>query len=170
MEAINFTNLYKDFECIKYPIYSQKRQNIKNNNSEYLKSLVIALKNSIKSEKEDEEFYTFLLTLTSDEKNKNIIKSIIADEIKHAEILKKIYFDLTEKKYEDDRISNEDDNFLNYRKNLEKALFGELEAIKRYRNIMKDMPDKEKYSDIMEILTDEIRHSSMFNYLISLSI
>ena len=58
---------------------------------------------------------------------------------------------------------------LNYRRNLKKALMGELDAVKRYRKIMAAMPDENKYAVVMEILTDEIRHANLYNYLIAKS-
>ena len=50
--------------------------------------------------------------------------------------------------------------------NLEKALFGELDAVEKYRRILGTMPSGDSYTLIMSILTDELRHASKYNYLI----
>ena len=53
-----------------------------------------------------------------------------------------------------------------YKENLEKALFGELNAVVRYRRIMGTMPSGNSHTLIMSIMTDELRHASKYNYLI----
>lgn len=55
---------------------------------------------------------------------------------------------------------------MDYKTNLEKALFGELEAVKKYRKIMAQMPSGNSYTLLMSIMTDEIRHASKYNFLI----
>ena len=58
------------------------------------------------------------------------------------------------------------DNDLNYHENLEKALFGELDAVVRYRKILGTMPSGSSYTLLMSIMTDELRHASKYNFLI----
>ena len=55
---------------------------------------------------------------------------------------------------------------LNYRENLEKALFGELDAVVKYRKILGTMPSGNSYTLLMSIMTDELRHASKYNFLI----
>ena len=54
-----------------------------------------------------------------------------------------------------------------YLQNLEKALMGELEAAKKYRKIMGEMPTDASYNVLMEIMVDELRHGNKYNYLIT---
>ena len=135
-----------------------------------LKEAIELIKESVGDEKEDEEFYKLLLTLTTNIEDINIINSIIADERKHNQILRNLYFELTGKKLPESRNESNVDNMLNYRKNLQKALMGELNAVKRYRKIMAAMPDNQKYALIMEILTDELRHANLYNFLFAKAI
>ena len=173
MEAIKFNNYYKNIGCISYPnnvcTYNYSKNSRNNNVSNELKEAIELIKKSIEDEKEDAKFYTLLLSLTNNREDINIINSIIEDEKKHNQMLRKIYFELTENKLLEDRNEEFRDNMLNYRKNLQKALMGELDAVKKYRKIMAVMPDKRKYSMIMEILTDELRHANLYNFLITRS-
>lgn len=57
-------------------------------------------------------------------------------------------------------------NEQNYKKQLEKALFGELNAVVRYRRIMGTMPSGNSYTLLMSIMTDELRHANKYNFLI----
>jgi len=58
-------------------------------------------------------------------------------------------------------------NFLNaYKENLEKALFGELDAVVRYRRILGTMQSGDSYTLVMSIMTDELRHASKYYFLI----
>ncbi len=169
MEAINFNNYYRSLGVISYPnnicTYNYLKNNRNSEISSDLKEVIELIKESVGDEKEDEEFYKLLLTLTTNVEDINIINSIIADERKHNQILRNLYFELTGKKLPENRNGSKVDNMLNYRKNLQKALMGELNAIKRYRKIMAAMPDNQKYALIMEILTDELRHANLNNFL-----
>ena len=55
---------------------------------------------------------------------------------------------------------------LSYKENLEKALFGELDAVVKYRKILGTMPSGNSYTLLMSIMTDELRHASKYNFLI----
>ena len=67
--------------------------------------------------------------------------------------------------------STTDNTMLNstnsYKNNLVKALFGETEAVAKYRRIMGAMNDNATYTLLMSIMTDEIRHAAKYNYLIA---
>ena len=173
MEAIKFNNYYRNLGYINYPnsvcTYNYLKNNRDNKVSDELKEAIELIKKSIDDEKEDAEFYTLLLSLTNNKEDLDIINSIISDEKRHNQMLRNLYFDLTENKLLEDRAYEFRDNMLNYRKNLQKALMGELDAVKKYRKIMAAMPDKRKYAIIMEILTDELRHANLYNFLITKS-
>ena len=49
------------------------------------------------------------------------------------------------------------------------SLLGELEAVVKYRRIMGVMPSGNSYILVMSIMTDELRHSAMYNYLIHMA-
>ena len=67
-----------------------------------------------------------------------------------------------------DNLTNSSNNQMSYKENLEKALFGELDAIKKYRKIMGTMPSGKSYTLLMSIMTDEIRHANKYNFLIQM--
>ena len=66
-----------------------------------------------------------------------------------------------------DTLSNNVQNNMDYKSNLEKALFGELDAVVKYRKILGTMPNGNSYTLIMSIMTDELRHASKYNFLIN---
>ena len=65
-----------------------------------------------------------------------------------------------------DTLSNNVQNNMDYKSNLEKALFGELDAVAKYRKILGTMPSGSSYTLLMSIMTDELRHASKYNFLI----
>ena len=56
---------------------------------------------------------------------------------------------------------------MDYKSNLEKALFDELDAVAKYRKILGTMPSGNSYTLLMSIMTDELRHASKYNFLIT---
>ena len=102
------------------------------------------------------------------DKEKDIIRSIRDDERKHNQILRELYYDFTGQILPADNLTNSSNNQMSYKENLEKALFGELDAIKKYRKIMGTMPSGKSYTLLMSIMTDEIRHANKYNFLIQM--
>ena len=100
-------------------------------------------------------------------KDKSIIQGIRDDEIKHNKILRELYYQFTGEILNEDTLSNNINNSINYKDSLEKALFGELNAVKKYRKIMGTMPSGDSYTLLMSIMTDELRHANEYNFLIN---
>lgn len=48
---------------------------------------------------------------------------------------------------------------------MKKALRGELGAVERYRKILFSMQDRVYMNILIEIITDELRHASLYNLL-----
>ena len=136
-----------------------------------LNSALKIIKDSIIDEDEDINFYTLIKNQAQNSEDKEIINDIINDEKKHNMILKQIYFSLTGTNVSNsnDNIKVNDINKNTYMENLKNALFGELNATKKYREILSAMNDKDNYNKIMEIMIDEITHADKFNYLITKS-
>lgn len=127
------------------------------------------IEKSIQDEKEDELFYEVLRKQAKTNKEREIIEGIRNDENKHNKILREIYTSFTGKMYpKNDQKGNEIILDESYQERLERALFGELEAVEKYRKIMGMMPSGPDYVLLMSIMTDEIRHASLYNYLIQL--
>ena len=123
------------------------------------------VKSSIGDEKKDELFYEQLINMAPDENSRDIISSIRDDEKKHNEILRFVYSNIT-----GEVAKNSDENVqiqeMTYAEGLEKAFFDEIAAVKKYRRIMGAMPNTKLHTLLMSIMTDELRHASLYNYLI----
>lgn len=144
----------------------------KNRNNTVVDDEIISLnaaleqvKSSIGDEKKDELFYEQLINMAPDENSRDIISSIRDDEKKHNEILRFVYSNITGEVLEspDEKITLDE---MTYIDSLEKAFLGEIAAVKKYRRIMGAMPNSKMHTLLMAIMTDEIRHASLYNYLI----
>lgn len=131
-----------------------------------LNQAVELIKKSVENEKEDEIFYNILLQQASSLEAKEIIKSIRDDEKKHNQILRKLYYEFTGQVLPIDTFLNENINRNSFNKNLKKAMFGELNAVKKYRKILGTMPSGNSYTLLMAIMLDELRHANLYNFLI----
>lgn len=131
-----------------------------------LKVAVDSIKEALKSEKKDELFYDNLISIAPDDNAKEIISSMRDDEKRHNEILRFIYNNITGEIIElpEEEITIEE---MTYENSIEKALFEEVEAIKKYRKILGAMTNPKIYTLILAILTDEIRHIALYNYLMN---
>ena len=126
------------------------------------------VKEAVQGEREDELFYDYLISVAPTREEKEIIASIRDDERRHNRLFRKIYKDFTgmevpsggEETFERPR---------SYIDGIKKALFGELRAVEKYRAIRRALP-MGPYRDILfDIITDEIKHSSKYNYLFTLN-
>ncbi len=124
------------------------------------------IKQSIDDEKEDEMFYETLIGQAPTQKEKDIIQGIKDDEVRHNQILKDLYHNFTGEIVESASLSKEINENSDYKTNLENALFGELDAVEKYRRILGVMPSGDSYTLIMSIMTDELRHANKYNFLI----
>lgn len=164
----NMYNQYYGFDGYNY----RNSQPVSMNNSEELITLnqaIELIRQSVGNEREDELFYDNLINQAPTEKEKEIIKSIRDDERKHNQILRGLYYNFTGQIIPTDTMSSSIDNKLSYKENLEKALFGELNAVVRYRRIMGTMPSGNSYTLLMSIMTDELRHANKYNFLIHIA-
>lgn len=157
-------NMYNQYYAVNNPIGNQ----IPINNEEIitLNQAIELIRKSVGDEKEDEMFYDTLINQAPTEKEKEIIRSIRNDERKHNQILRRLYYEFTGGLLPQDNSKNVANNTMNYKANLEKALFGELGAVEKYRRIMGAMPNKNSYTLLMSIMTDELRHANKYNFLI----
>lgn len=165
--------MYSNYYSSSYPYYRNEVWENKNENSNIVEEEVISLnqaieliRKSIMDEKEDEMFYSMIIDQAPTQKEKSMIMDIREDERKHNQILRKLYYEFTGETLPDEsvQVSSQSNNYLS---NLEKALFGELDAVKKYRKIMGVMPSGSSYTLLMSIMTDELRHASKYNFLIS---
>jgi len=150
-----------------YDFYDRKSKSLENNDEIIsLSEAITFIKDSVADEQEDEEFYNILIGQAPSEKEKNIIRDIRDDEIKHGQILRQLYYEFTGNLLPAKKMLDSNVNSMDYSSNLEKALFGELNAVSKYRKILGTMPSGNAYTLLMSIMTDEIRHVIQYNFLI----
>jgi rubrerythrin len=164
---LNYQNTYKNVPTYLENSRFETSVAIKKNET---KEALALIKESVGNEKEDEAFYDFIIAIAPTAEAKEIITSIRDDERKHNKILRKIYFELTGVKLPMDTYISEENFNMTYEQALEKALMGELSAVTRYQAVIKGMKSMENHNLILEILTDELRHASKYNYLITKNI
>ena len=162
----NYYNMYNPYFDVYEPNYRSSEPQLDSEEIITLNQAIALIKKSVGDEKEDEMFYNILIEQAPTEKEKDIIKSIRDDERKPNQILRKLYYEFTEQILPQDTLSSNSKDNRDYKSNLEKALFGELDAVAKYRKIMGTMPSGNSYTLLMSIMTDELRHASKYNFLI----
>lgn len=163
--------MYSNYNNV-YSIFHGNRQDMVSFEEEMITPFeaIELIRKSIGDEKSDEMFYDRLIEQAPTEKEKNIIQDISDNEKKHNMILREVYYDFTGQMVQNNMNMMQDKtNNLSYAENLEKALFGELEAVMKYRKILSVMPQGKWYTLLMSIMTDELRHSAKYNYLIHMA-
>lgn len=127
------------------------------------KSLALIFE-AVQGEKEDRIFYEYLLSVAPTQEDKEIISSIRDDEIRHNLLFKKMYKDFTGQEV----IDVTEEGFkkpASYIDGIQQALFGELKAVEKYREIRKGLPDRQNRDVVFGILTDELKHAAKYNFL-----
>lgn len=160
----NMFNPYCGFN--EYNYRSSEPVNMYNDEIITLNQAIELIRKSVGNEKEDELFYDELIKQSPTEREKEIIRSIRDDERKHNQILRELYFNFTGQMIPADTSIESTNNKLSYKEQLENALFGELDAVAKYRRILGTMPSGKSYTLIMSIMTDELRHANKYNFLI----
>lgn len=133
-----------------------------------LQEALEGVKKAVQGEREDELFYDYLISVAPTVEEKEIISSIRDDERRHNRLFRRTYMNFTgievpaggEETFEKPQ---------SYVDGIRKALFGELKAVEKYRAIMRALP-MGPYRDMMfDIITDELKHASKYNYLFTLN-
>ena len=159
-------NMYNFYGVNDFSYRNANPTNTYNDEIITLNQAIELIRQSVRNEREDELFYDRLLEQAPTEKDKEIITSIRNDERKHNKILRDLYYNFTGQVIQPDMSMSNINNTLTYQENLEKALFGELDAVVKYRKILGTMPSGNSYTLLMSIMTDELRHASKYNFLI----
>lgn len=126
------------------------------------------IRQSVQGERNDELFYDVLISMAPDEEQRQIIISIRDDERNHNMMFRHIYQSLTGKNITE--VSNEE--FIrpkSYIEGIQQALFGELAAVEKYREIWKGLPSGEYKDTVLGILIDELKHGEKYNYLFTIN-
>lgn len=129
------------------------------------KEALKVIKEAIYDEMYDVAFYEYLLKSAETEEEKCILKSIIEDEKKHHNLLKKVYCDITGKEVKIDEIIVVDKP-KTYIGGVKKAHHGEIKAGEKYRKVREDLKEECHRDILLEIMTDEFKHANWFNYIL----
>lgn len=122
------------------------------------------LAQAVMGETEDQLFYQYLINEAQAEDEKETIRGIRDNEAKHYKMFRQIYFELTGKNLPaPTEVSFEQPAM--YCEGLKKALMGEQAAVTKYRKILYAMQNRRHINMITEIITDELRHLGLYNYL-----
>lgn len=148
-----------------YSSYVPYAQPVAHDQREDRMQIVIRLiQEAIADERHDELFYDYLLSVAPTDQEKKVIAGIRDDERKHRSLFRQIYTQLTGQHLP---VTGEEETFqkpASYLDGIEQALMGELKAFEKYRVIYKYIPVQ--YRDtIFEIMTDEMKHASYYNWL-----
>lgn len=146
----------------------EQNNNYQMSNSQQLQEALEGVRQAVQGERDDELFYDYLISKSPTKEEKEIIASIRDDERRHNRIFRMIYEDFTGREVP----SGGDETFErpeSYLEGIKKALFGELRAVERYRTIRRRLP-RGVYKDVLfDIITDELKHASKYNYLFTLN-
>jgi rubrerythrin len=133
---------------------------------ENLSNAMELMKQALNGEVEDQMFYMWLISRAPSEEERQIIGSIRDDEMGHFELFRQIFYDLTGTSLR----QNSEETFIepeNYCDGLARAILGEQNAVRKYRNILYAMQSRIHINMLIDIITDEIRHGILYNYLFS---
>ena len=136
------------------------------------KEAVQLINRSIENEQTDAMFYAWLIQnipmgLEQDERMDltQTIQGIANDEKMHNDILKSMYRQLTGTEHQMPAADESFQKPASFKEGVIKALKGEVEAVRKYRKIMAGMPDNSYRDQVFSILTDELRHGILYNYI-----
>ncbi len=129
-----------------------------------LPDALMLIEQAVLGESEDRAFYDFLIAEAPSHEDKKVITGIRDNEINHFEMFRKIYNELTGKTLPPPTLS-EFKQPASYCAGLKQALMGEQNAVTKYRRILFAMMKRRHINMLTEIITDELRHLGLYNYL-----
>lgn len=122
---------------------------------------------AVASEREDELFYDYLLSVAPLEQ-RDIITGIRDDERKHFLLFRQLYWELTGEEIPEGD-GEEFQRPRSYCDGITRAIFGELAAVEKYRKILFGLEFLPYRNILTEIYTDELKHATKWNYLFTLN-
>lgn len=129
-----------------------------------LQNALALIQQALSGETADRLFYSWLIENAPSNEDQQIIKGIRDNEISHYELFNQLYYELTSTVPQ--QVSGE--QFTppeSYCAGLSQALLGEQNAVQKYRKILYAMQNRIHINVMVEIITDEIRHGILYNYL-----
>jgi rubrerythrin len=112
----------------------------------------------------DRQFYTWLIGHAPSNEDQQIITGIRDDEIGHYGLFRRLYTQLTGQ----NAPPVPEEAFTppsSYCEGLARALMGEQNAVRKYRQILYAMQTRVHFNTMTQIITDELRHGLLYSYL-----
>jgi rubrerythrin len=129
-----------------------------------LEAALILMKQAADGEADVRAFYEYLMDAAPPGEDREIITGIRRDDIKHYSLLRQIYYDITGEKITPAQTAQMTLP-ANYAGGLRVALMGEQQAAVTYRKVLFAMRSHRHINMMTEIITDELRHLGLYNYL-----
>ncbi len=129
-----------------------------------LQNALDLIQQALAGETEDRMFYSWLIENAPSNEDQQIITGIRDNEIGHFDLFRQLYYELTgmmPQQVQGEQFTPPE----SYCAGLAKALLGEQNAVQRYRKILYAMQQRVHINMMIEIITDEIRHGILYNYL-----
>jgi rubrerythrin len=131
---------------------------------ENLQNALTLIPQALSGETEDTMFYSWLIDNVPSNEDQQIISGIRDNEIGHYQLFRQLYLELTgttPQQLPGEQFTQPE----SYCAGLSKALLGEQNAVQKYRKILYAMQSRVHINMMIEIITDEIRHGILYNYL-----
>ena len=151
-----------DYEMPAPPTVREDPYNARTN----LEAALITVRQATEGEAEDRAFYEYLISIAPSQEDRDIIEGIRNDEMKHFKLFRQLYFDITGERLPSAQPAPFEQP-ASYCEGLKKALLGEQGAVVKYRRVLFAMRNRRHINMITEIITDELRHLGLYNYLFS---
>lgn len=152
---------------VQYQMYGDPRDMVGLEEYTYPQNVPGALKliqEAVAGETEDRMFYQYLIENAPSKEEKEIITGIRDDEIRHFGLFRQVYYQLTGQMLSTPQnVTFEKPG--SYCEGLKRALMGEQNAVRKYRRILYALIDRVQINILTGIITDEIRHGILYNYL-----
>jgi rubrerythrin len=127
---------------------------------------LMLIQQAVAGETEDRMFYRYLIENAPTEEDKTIIGGIRDDEISHFDLFRTVYHQLAGQMLPPPQeVPLEKPS--SYCEGLARAINGEQNAVRKYRRILYALQDRVQINILTGIITDEIRHGILYNYLYS---
>ncbi len=129
-----------------------------------LQGAIDLIEQALAGETEDRDFYAWLIEHAPSGSDRQIIAGIRENEIGHYGLFRQLYSELTGRMPP----PLQGEPFTppaSYCEGVRRALLGEQNAVSRYRRILYALQNRVHINMLTEIITDEIRHGILYNYL-----
>lgn len=134
---------------------------------ENLENALELIRLAVQEEDRDSLYNNFLIDNAVSSVSREILEEIRDDEIRHYQLLKQIYFDLTGEEVPEPELIAEYEQPSCFCEGLKTAILGDSKNIELYRQILYAMESRVHINMVTDMLTDEIKHVGLYNYIYS---